>query len=128
LLAPNKRVCPSQIGEFAVAVGAAGIGLTVAFTIPAGLTQPREEVVVTEYAPVARVVATVIVGFWLGDEKLFGPVQLNETPVPVAPKFKFCPSHIGVLTVPLGAAGVGLTTNVMVAAALPQPEALTNTL
>jgi hypothetical protein len=63
VLAPKVRFCPAQIGEFAVAVGAAGIGFTVTETVPAVPKQPAALVATTEYIPVANVVAPVIVGF-----------------------------------------------------------------
>ena len=57
------------------AVGVAGVALTVAVVVPAADVQP-ETVTVTEYVPVAAVVALAIDGFWSADVKPFGPVQL----------------------------------------------------
>ena len=60
--ADKLKVCPAQMVELLAAVGVAGIGFTVTFVIPGGLTQPST-VCVTEYWPVANVVAPTIVGF-----------------------------------------------------------------
>jgi hypothetical protein len=57
------------------ATGAAGIGLIVAAVVPAGLVHPRT-VWVTEYVPLAAVVAAAMVGFCEVDVNPFGPVQL----------------------------------------------------
>lgn len=56
-------VDPAQRVELLEAVGVTGIGFTVTLTVPAELVQPCGEVLVTEYTPVARVVAPAIVGF-----------------------------------------------------------------
>lgn len=42
-------------------------------------------------------------------------------------KFNVEPAHIGVLLLAVGAAGVGLTVTVVVAAALPQPLTVATT-
>jgi hypothetical protein len=47
LLAERFSVLPAQMGLLLEAVGAAGIGLTVTATVPAGLVQPAT-VTVTE--------------------------------------------------------------------------------
>jgi len=57
-----------------LAVGAAGIGLTVTLVEPAGPVQPLT-VTVTEYEPLAAVVAPAIEGFCVAEEKVFGPVH-----------------------------------------------------
>ena len=40
VFAEKLKVDPTQIGEFALAVGAAGIGFTVTLTVPTELVQP----------------------------------------------------------------------------------------
>ena len=69
------KVAPAHNGLLLLAVGAAGIGLTVTVTVPAELVQPLT-VAVTEYVPDASVVAAAIDGFCNVEEKLLGPVQL----------------------------------------------------
>ena len=56
------------------AIGATGNAFTVAVVVPAALVQPFT-VTVTEYVPVAAVVAAGMEGFCKADEKLFGPVH-----------------------------------------------------
>jgi hypothetical protein len=72
LLAVRFKVEPAQIGELLEAVGATGAGLTVTTVVPALPVQPPT-VAVTEYVPLAAVVAPGIVGFCVAEEKLFGP-------------------------------------------------------
>lgn len=55
-------VCPVQTGELLEITGAAGIGLTVTFTVLPVLVQPLPEAV-TVYVPLATVVAPVMPGF-----------------------------------------------------------------
>jgi len=74
VLAVKLSVEPSQIGLLLLAVGAVGIGLTVTAVVPAALVQPLT-VTVTEYVPLAAVVAPEIEGFWVDEEKVFGPVH-----------------------------------------------------
>jgi hypothetical protein len=81
-------------------------------------------VAVTEYVPPAAVVAAVIVGFWLVEEKLLGPVQLKDVPVLLAPRLMFCPAHIGEFAVAVGAAGIGFTTTATVPAGPVHPAAV----
>ncbi len=68
------NVCPAQIEELLAAIGAAGIGLTVTLVIPAGPVQPNN-VCVTEYVPLAKVLAGAIVGFCKFEVNVFGPDQ-----------------------------------------------------
>ena len=57
------------------AVGAAGAGLTVTATVPAGPAQPPIRAI-TEYVPDAVVVTEGIEGFCVVDVNEAGPVQL----------------------------------------------------
>ena len=74
LLAVRFSVLPAQIGLLLDAVGAAGIPFTVTRTVPAMPVQPAT-VAVTEYVPLAAVVAPAMLGFCVEDVKLFGPVH-----------------------------------------------------
>lgn len=56
-------------------VGAAGVGFTTTAVVLCGLVQPPT-VIVSEYVPVAAVVALAIVGSSSADVNEFGPVQL----------------------------------------------------
>jgi hypothetical protein len=69
------KVEPAHTGLLLEAVGAEGFAFTVILTVPAELVQPFT-VAVTEYVPVAAVVALVMEGFCEFEVKLFGPVQL----------------------------------------------------
>ena len=71
----SAKVDPAQIGLLLVGAGVAGAGLTIAFTVPAALGQPLT-VMVSEYVPVAAVVAATTDVFCVEAEKPFGPVQL----------------------------------------------------
>ena len=66
---------PAQIGELDVAVGAAGVALTVTVVDPATLLHPLT-VAVTVYVPAAARVILVIDGFCNVLENAFGPVQV----------------------------------------------------
>lgn len=70
----SVSVLPAQIGLLLEGVGVAGIGLTVTTVVPAALVHPPT-VTVTEYVPVAAVVAPAIDGFCTEEVKPFGPVQ-----------------------------------------------------
>jgi hypothetical protein len=75
VLAVNVMVDPTQSVELPLAIGAAGVWLTVTATVPAvGLEHPAT-VATTEYTPAATVPALAIVGFCKVELKLFGPVQ-----------------------------------------------------
>jgi hypothetical protein len=70
----NVNVLPAQIGLLLPGVGVAGIGFTVTAVVPNVLVQPATDAV-TEYVPVAAVVAPAIDGFCVDELKLFGPVH-----------------------------------------------------
>lgn len=70
----SVSVLPEQIGLLLPGDGVAGIGLTVTAVVPAALVQPPT-LAVTEYVPVAAIVAPGIDGFCEDEEKLFGPVH-----------------------------------------------------
>ena len=72
--AKRFNVDPAHTGPLLVAVGAEGIAFTVAATVPAVLVHP-ETVTVTEYVPVAAVVAPEMLGSSNEDENPFGPVH-----------------------------------------------------
>ena len=57
-----------------LAVGVAGIGLTVTLVVPAAEVQPLT-VMVTEYVPASAVVAFERDGFCKDEVKPFGPVH-----------------------------------------------------
>ena len=59
-----------------------GITLTLAVVVDAGLVHPFN-VTVTEYTPVAAVVALGMDGFCSEETNPFGPVQLYEAPLTV---------------------------------------------
>lgn len=121
-------VFPVQTGLLLPAVGVAGIGFTVTAVVPATLVHPAK-VAVTEYVPLAAVVAPVMVGFCVVDVNEFGPVQLYVAPtIFVAFRFRFDPAHIGLLLDAVGAAGVGFTVTLTVPAALGHPPTVTTTL
>jgi hypothetical protein len=61
-LAVKLSVCPVQIGELAPRLGGEGMPKTFTLNVPAGPVHPFT-VAVTEYIPVARVVAPGMVGF-----------------------------------------------------------------
>jgi len=121
LLAVKFKVLPAQIGELLPAVGAAGIGLTVTVTVPAGPVHPAT-VAVTEYVPLAAVVAFAMEGFCDEEEKPFGPVHEYVAPtILLAVKFKVLPAQIGELLPAVGAAGIALTVTVTVPAGPVHP-------
>jgi hypothetical protein len=66
---------PHKDGWVTHNVGVAAIALTVAIVVPAALVQLLT-VTVTEYVPVAAVVALVMDGVLEEEIKLLGPVQL----------------------------------------------------
>ena len=109
LLADNDNVCPVQIGlGVADAVGAAGIGLIVTVTVPAGPVHPFS-VAVTEYVPAFDEVAGDITGFCEAEVNPFGPFHEYvglPLALALAVKLKSAPSQIGLLLVTVGVAGV----------------------
>ena len=81
---------------------------------------------VSEYVPLAAVVAAAIVGSSVADEKLFGPVQLYVPPATVlANRLSALPEQIGVLLEITGAEGVLLTVTATVLCALIHPPTVT---
>ncbi len=74
-LAVKFRSSPSHNGPLSPAIGADGVGLTTTVVVPAGPVQ-IPSVAVTLYTPSAARVTLVMVGFWLEELKLLGPVQL----------------------------------------------------
>jgi len=120
-------VPPAQIGPLFAAVGVAGIALTVATVVPAADVQPAT-VTVTEYVPVAAVVAPTIVGFCKVELKALGPVQEYVAPVTVGVvKASVPPAQIGPLLAAVGAAGTALTVATVVPARDVQPATVTVT-
>ena len=82
-----------------------GVEFTVTIVVPAKLVHPLT-VDVTEYVPVAAVVAELIVGSSELEVKLFGPVQAI-VPVAFELRFKSLPVQIGELLPAVGVAGIG---------------------
>jgi hypothetical protein len=122
VLAVRFKVVPARIGPLFPAVGAAGKGLTVAVVDPAGEGQPLLLVTVTEYNPLAAVVAPEIDGFCCADTKPLGPVQLYVAPVTVGVvSVKVLPEQIGPLLSAVGVAGIALTVAVVDPGAEVQP-------
>jgi len=114
-------VPPAQIGPLFAAVGVAGIALTVAVVVPARDVQPAT-VTVTEYVPVAAVVAPTIEGFWREEVKAFGPVQEYVAPATRGVvRLSVPPAQIGPLFPAVGVAGTALTVAVVVPAREVQP-------
>jgi len=114
-------VPPAQIGPLFAAVGVAGAVLTVAVVVPAREVQPAT-VIVTEYVPVAAVVAPTIEGFWREEVKRLGPVQEYVAPATVGVvRLSVPPAQIGPLLAAVGVAGAALTVATVVPAADVQP-------
>ena len=74
VVAVSEIVPPSQYGPPLFAVGVLGIGLTVTVVVPAFDVHPFT-VAVTEYVPLAAVVAPEMVGFCTFEVKPLGPVH-----------------------------------------------------
>src|SRR5204863_3606503 len=112
---------PAQYGPVFVAVGVAGVALTMTFVVPAADVQLLS-VIVTEYAPASAVVALARVGFCSEDVKPFGPVHEYVAPLTVG-VFSWIvdPAQDGPPVVAVGVAGVALTTTFVVPAADVQP-------
>ena len=120
-------VPPAQIGPLFAAVGVAGAVLTVAVVVPAREVQPAT-VSVTEYVPVAAVVAPTIEGFWREEVKAFRPVQEYVAPATVGVvRASVPPAQIGPLFAAVGVAGIALTVAVVVPARDVQPATVTVT-
>ena len=93
--------------------------------------EPQPDTVTkTEYVPVAKVLAFVIVGFCNAEEKLFGPDQLYIAAVTVATdKLNVLVEHKGELEETVNVAGGGgFTTTVVVLTGPIQPPKLAVTL
>jgi hypothetical protein len=68
-------------------------------------------------------VVLAILGFWVVDVKLFGPVQLYVAPAMAdAVKLKVEPTHNGLFALTVGVAGNGLTNTVRVVSELVHPN------
>jgi ABC-type lipopolysaccharide export system ATPase subunit len=120
-VAVKLSVWPAQRLELLAAVGAAGIGLTVTLRVVTGLVHP-ETVCVSEYVPLAEVVAAPMVGFCTEDVNEFGPDQLYESaPFGKAVKLSVNPAQIVELLAAVGAAGIGLIVTFVTPAGLVQP-------
>ena len=114
------NVCPEQTGELLPTVGVAGVGFTVTATVLCALVHPPT-VIVSEYVPLAAVVALGMVGSSFVELKLFGPVHAYVAPTTVfAVRFRVFPEHTGVLLPTVGAAGVGFTVTDIVLCGLEQ--------
>lgn len=74
MLAVRFNAVPVQTGLLLLAVGAVGIGFTVTFVVAAILGHPLT-IAVTEYVPLAAVVAAAIDGFCKVEENVFGPAH-----------------------------------------------------
>jgi hypothetical protein len=74
VVAERLIVDPAQTGELDDAAGELGIGFTVTAIVAGALVHPLR-VDVTEYVPVAAVVAFVIEGVLIDDVNPFGPVH-----------------------------------------------------
>ena len=114
-------VAPSHKGPLLVAVGVAGVALTITVVDPAALVQPLT-VTVTLYVPASVGSTFAMLGVLDVEVKPLGPVQLQVAPVTVGVlKFNVAPVHKGPLLVAVGVAGNGLTTTVVDPAALVHP-------
>src|SRR5260370_39881391 len=103
-------VAPSQYGPPLVAVGVAGVALTMTFVVPAADVHPLT-VTVTEYVPASAVVALARVGFCNAEVKPFGPVQAYVAPPTAGGESAIvAPSQYGPPVDAVGVAGGALTT------------------
>lgn len=108
--------CAGLVGHNTVFAGltetVVGTGLIATTVVVAFEVHPTAEVAVKLYVPEAARVTLLMVGFWLVEAKLFGPVQLNVVPISCVPdNVRVDPTHIG----PSFAAettGLGLTVMV----------------
>lgn len=112
---------PEQTGVLLLNVGAAGVVPTITATVLCALVHPPT-VIVSEYVPVAAVVALIMEGSSSPELKLFGPVQVYVAPATVFDvRLSVCPAQIGLLLPTVGAAGVGLITTFVVLCGLVHP-------
>jgi hypothetical protein len=119
------NVAPTHNGLLLDGAGVAGIGFTVTTVVPAALMQPLTETV-TEYVPVAAVVAFATDGFCKEEENPFGPVHEYVAPATAGVvKFNVLPAQIGLLLDAVGVAGMGFTVTLTVPAALVHPATVT---
>ena len=119
-VAVKFRVLPSHKGPLLLAVGAVGIGFTVTFVVPAGPVHPPA-VAVTEYVPLAKVVADTMLGFCNVELNPFGPVQLYVAPaITLAVRSNVDPEQIALLLPAVGATGLGEIATTVVPCGLVQ--------
>ena len=118
---------PTQTGLVPEATGVIGVEFTVAFTVPAILEQPFT-VIISEYVPLAALVAPGMLGFCAADENPFGPLHEYVAPTTaLVVKFSVCPTQTGLFVPGAGVAGIGLTVTLTVPALLTQPLTVTVT-
>jgi hypothetical protein len=118
----SEIVAPSQYGPPLLAVGVAGVALTMTFVEPAAEMQPFT-VMVTEYVPASAVVALARVGFCCAEVKPFGPVHEYVAPETNGVDSEIvAPEQYGPPFDAVGVAGVALTTTFVVPAAEGQPS------
>jgi hypothetical protein len=104
-------------GELLLAVGTSGVESTTTYSVVVSEVQVRNmvptvytRVALTEYVPVAAVVADGIDGFCNPEVKLLGPSQRYADPaVLVAVNMRVFPEHIGPLLPNVGGYGVEST-------------------
>jgi len=95
--------------------------------VPATEVQPFA-LAVTEYVPVAALVALAMVGFCSAEVNPFGPVHEYVAPATVvALSWTVAPEQYGPVFDAVGVAGLGLTTTLVVPAAELQPFTVTIT-
>src|SRR5256885_484437 len=104
------------------------IAVTLTDVVPAAEEVQPLAVAVTEYVPVAAVVALGMVGFCSDEVKPFGPVHAYVAPaMVVAWSCTVAPLQYGPVFVACGVAGLALTTTLVVPAAEGQPLTVTVT-
>jgi hypothetical protein len=117
----RDTVPPAQYGPVFEAVGVAGAALTTTFVVPADEVHPAT-VIVTEYVPLAAVVAEGIVGFCEDEAKPFGPVHEYVAPETAAvDRDTVPPAQYGPVFEAVGVAG-GVQPEVMVRMPLPMAD------
>jgi hypothetical protein len=127
VLAVRFSWSPAQSGLLLPAAGAAGIGFTVTTTVPAEPEHPAT-VAVTEYVPLAAVVAPAIEGFCTDEVNPLGPLQEYEAPtIALADRLRVLPAQIGELLDAVGAAGIALTVTATIPALPVHPLTVAET-
>ena len=117
----SEIVPPAQYGPVFDAVRVAGVALTVTLVVPAAELQVPT-VTMTEYVPLAAVVALAMVGFCSDDVNEFGPLHAYVAPATVGVVSEIVPpAQYGPVFDAVGVAGVALTTTLVVPAADEQP-------